>query len=380
MRAGIHSLLVRALCVLTVAVAALYAVESAQAGITFGTLNTIQYNNREQLATYNAATHTYTAVANGTPLAAGMQLYGVLASTTISPNPGAPNVTGVFDTMIAKIINPTTGAAIGAGYTGTAEVLFTSAGDNGILGSSANTYTMADGSTVNGFGTGPNSLLQVYEGSSLTAGVGANLDTLANQAASIAAASNGSYVATFGYGAALTSASPNSAWGAAGAGYWAAEIKYNGGVPVTATAPYALGLVPLAGNAYILMSQGLHNPDLNLTSTLNPSTNGTNIYNNTGLTPTLPDPTVVTSPVTFQLVGGGHENPNVDINNNQVGPWPVQSADPSYISPSVPEPGSLAVMGACFAVGLALRRRSRMKSHSRDASNPAVDDFASIGT
>lgn len=373
MRASIHLLLVRAISALAVAAATLLAADSARAAVAFGALNTIQYNNREQLASYDAATHTYTAVQTGTPLAAGMQLYGVLASTTMSPDPGPPNVTGVFDLVIAKIINPATGAPIGAGYTGTAELLFTPAGDNGILGSSANSYTLADGSTISGFGAGANALLETFQGSTLNAGIGANLDTLANQAASLGAASDGSFLGTFGYGATVTSASPNSAWGAPGTGYWASEIKYVGGVPITATAPYAFGLVALAGNGYILASAGLYNPDLNLTATLNSSTNGTNIYNNTGLTPTVPDPTVVTSPVTFQLVGGGHDNPNVDINNNQVGPWPIQSADPSYISPPVPEPGSVALMGLCMGLGLIAQRRRRLKADPPDGSSPSAD-------
>ena len=373
MRAGAHSLIKRAVSTFAAAAAILLAADSAQAGVAFGALNTIQYNNREQLATYNSSTHTFTAVTAGTPLAAGMQLYGVLASTTMSPNPGPPNVTGVFDLTIAKIINPTTGAAIGAGYTGTAELLFTPSGDNGILGSSANSYTLADGSTVQGFGAGANAMLETYQGSSLNAGIGANLDTLANQAATVAAASDGSFLATFGYGATVTSASPNSAWGAAGTGYWASEVKYVDGAPITATSPYAFGLVPLAGNGYILAAAGLYNPDLNLTATLNSPTNGTNIFNNTGLTPTVPDPTVVTSPVTFQLVGGGHDNPNVDINNNQVGPWPIQSADPSYISPHVPEPGSLVLMGFCMGAGLIVRRRRRGKSDLHAVSDPGAD-------
>ena len=374
MRASIRSLM-RSLSTLAVAAATLHAADAAQAGIAFGALNTIQYNNREQLATYNAATHTFTAVTAGTPLATGMQLYGVLASTTMSPDPGPPNVTGVFDLTIAKIINPTTGAEIGAGYTGTAELLFTPSGDNGILGSSANTYTLADGSTVQGFGAGDNAMLQAYQGSTLNAGIGANLDTLANQAATVGAASDGSYLATFGYGATVTSASPNSAWGAPGTGYWASEVKYVGGAPITATSPYAFGLVTLAGNGYILASGGLYNPDLNLTATLNSPTNGTNIYNNTGLTPTVPDPTVVTSPVTFQLVGGGHDNPNVDINNNQVGPWPIQSADPAYISPPVPEPGSVALMSLCMGVGLILQRRRRLKPEASGQKPAGCDQI-----
>ena len=374
MRAGTHSLIKRALSTFGVAVSILLAADSsARAGVAFGALNTIQYNNREQLATYNSTTHTFTAVAEGTPLTAGMQLYGVLASTTMSPNPGPPNVTGVFDLTIAKIINPTTGAAIGAGYTGTAELLFTPSGDNGVLGSSANTYTLVDGSTVQGLGAGANAMLQAYQGSTLNAGIGANLDTLANQAATVGAASNGSFLATFGYGATVTSASPNSAWGAAGTGYWASEVKYVGGAPITATSPYAFGLIPLAGNGFILASAGLYNPDLNLTATLNSPTNGTNIFNNSGLTPTVPDSTVVTSPVTFQLVGGGHDNPNVDINNNQIGPWPDQSADPSYISPHIPEPGSLVLMGFCMGAGLIVRRRRRCKSDSHETSAAGVD-------
>ena len=268
MKVGNH-----ALWACAVAAAAWCCTASAQAGITQGALNTIQYDNREQLATYNATSHTFTAVPVGTALAPGMQLYGVLASTVVQPDPGPPNVTGVFDIEIAKIINPATGGAVPAGYTGTAEILFTSAGNNGILGSSANTYTLADGSTVHGFGAPANAMLLAYQGSTLNAGVGSNLDTLATQAAGVTAASDGSFLASFGYGATLTSASPNSSWGAAGVGYWASEVKYVGGVPVTATSPYAFGLVPLSGSGYILLSAGLYNPDLNLTSTLNsPST------------------------------------------------------------------------------------------------------------
>src|SRR5690349_7359134 len=92
MRASIHSLM-RALSMLAVATAILQAADPDRAGIALRALNTIQYNNREQLATYNSATHTVTAVAAGTPLAAGMQLYGGLASTTVSPDPGPPNET-----------------------------------------------------------------------------------------------------------------------------------------------------------------------------------------------------------------------------------------------------------------------------------------------
>jgi hypothetical protein len=362
MRIGFHAILSG------LAAAAIFCcTAAAQAGITYGALNTIQYNNREQLATFDSGTHTFTAVPTGTPLAAGMQLYGVLASTTIQPDPAAPNVTGVFDIEIAKIINPASGAAIPAGYTGTAEVLFAPAGNDGILGSAANTYTLADGSTINGFGAPANALLSTYQGSTLTAGIGSNLDTLANQAAGLTAASDGAFLATFGYGAALTSASPNSSWGAPGVGYWAAEIKYVGGVPVTATAPYAFGLITLSGNGYILLAGGLFNPDLNLTSTLNSSTNGTNIYNNTGLTANTPDPTTVTSPVTFQLTGGGHDNPNVDSGNNQVGPWPIQSADPAYIAPATPEPGSLALMAASLGFGMTWFGRRRNPSRRSES-------------
>jgi hypothetical protein len=352
-----------------VAVGIAFPTVTAQAAIVVG-LNQISYSDREQLATYNDATHTYTAAAPGT-IAVGDHLYGVLASTVESPNAGPPNATSVFDIVIAKIINPATGAAIGAGYTGTAEILYTTdssttGGVTGgfLTGGTGTTYTLADGSTVNGLGEAANSLLAAYQGSTLTTAnpPGANLDTLANEAASVKAATSGTFFGSFGLGSALTDASSNSSWGAAGTGYWAADVRFVGGNLSSGTVPFVFGLVPTSQPAINFV--GLYNELVPLQTGGEPTgTDGTNIYQNTGITPLVPDTAgpplfgPVTSPTSFQLVGGGHAFANTTPGTAG---WPTGSADPVWVDPKVPEPGTMLIMGMGLAFGLPyLRRRQK---------------------
>jgi hypothetical protein len=187
-----------------------FSAATAQAVIVVG-LNQIQYADREQLATYSDATHTYTA-ADPSLIAVGEHLYGISASTVESPNPSPPFVATTFDIVIAKIIDPTTGASIVdgtghiiPGFTGNAEVLFTtdnaglSSGETGgfLTGSTGTMYTLADGSKVAGQGEAANTLNAIFQGSTLTP---LTLDTLANQATGITDASNGAKFGDFGLG------------------------------------------------------------------------------------------------------------------------------------------------------------------------------------
>lgn len=351
------------------AVGVVFSAATSQAAIVVG-LNQISYSDREQLATYNNATHTYTAAAPGT-LAVGDHLYGILASTVESPNPGPPNATSAFDIVVAKIINPATGAAIGAGYTGTAEVLYTTdnatvAGVTGgfLTGSTGTTYTLADGSTLSGTGLAANSLIGTYQGSTLTTAnpPGANLDTLPNEAAGIKAGTNGTFFGSFGLGSALTDADSNSNWGAPGTGYWAADVRFVGGNLASGTVPFVFGLVPTSTPAFNFV--GLYNELIPLqTGGESTGTDGTNIFQNTGVDPLTPDTAgppffgPVTSPTTFQFVGGGHAF--VNTTPGTAG-WPTGSADPAWVDPRAPEPATMLIMGMGLAFGLPyLRRRQK---------------------
>jgi len=356
------------------AVGVVFSAATAQAVIITG-LNQNQYSNREQLATYNNATHTYTSVAPGS-IAVGHHLYGVFATTT-QTDPAAPAGAGVFDLVVAKIINPTTGAVVGPGYTGTAEILFTTdsatltGGETGgfLTGGTGTTYTLADGSTVNGLGFAANSLQGLYQGSTLVAGVGSNLDTLPNQATGITDSANGVQYGTFGLGAALTDTSANSNWGAAGIGYWASDVTMVGGVVVSGTTPFAFANVATS----VLPSP----PYIQLYNELVPlqkggeynGNDGTNIYTNAGLSPLTADPLagtiavggtglVIPNPNTnaFTYVGGGKASANTNG-----GPWPNTSSDPTWIDPQAPEPGTMLIVGMGLAFGLPyLRRRQKV--------------------
>jgi hypothetical protein len=346
-----------------IAVAAIaFLASTANAAIQVG-LNQIQYADREQLATYNDVTHTYSATSGG--LAVGDHLYGVFATTT-ETHPAPPAGSGAFDLVVAKIIDPATGAVLTpatlATFTGSAEVLFTSdsavlsGGETGgfLTGGTGTTYTLVDGSTINGLGLAANTLQSLYQGSTLVAGVSSNLDTLPNQAASLTAAGNGILFNTFGLGAALTDTSANSLWGAAGIGYWAADVSFVNGVLDTGSVPFVFGNVStLQPNS---LYQGLFNELIPLQLGGEKfGTDGTNIHNNNGATPLGPPALTATSPVTFSYVGGGHSN--VNING---GPWPTTSSDPSWIDPKAPEPATMLLMGMGLAVGIPyLRRRQQ---------------------
>jgi len=345
------------------AVGIAFSVATAQAAIVVG-LNSIDYTNREQVATYNSTTNTYTATSQ---IAVGDHLYGINVSTTESPDPAPPTASLAFDLVVAKIIDPSTGASIGAGYTGTAEVLFTtdsatlSGGETGgfLTGSSGATYTLADGSTINGLAASANSLDATFQGSSLTS---ATLDS-GTQAGGITAATNGTLFSDFGLGAALTDTSADSQWGAAGIGYWEADVKFFGGVLQSGTVPFIFGLVPTSPTPPATSYVGLYNELVPLqNSGVETGSDTTSIHNNAGLLPLLPDPTAGTLssgqvPTTFAAVGGGHAFVNVP--GGPV-PWPNGSADPYWVDPKAPEPGTMLLVGMGLAFGLPyLRRRQK---------------------
>ena len=350
------------------AVGIAFSVATAQAAIVVG-LNQIQYDNREQLATYNDTTHTYTAVAPGA-IAVGDHLYGIFATTSETNNSPPPGQ-GVFDIVVAKIIDPTTGASIGAGYTGTAEVLFTTdsatltGGETGgfLTGSIGTTYTLADGSTVNGLAQATDSQQALYQGSTLTP---LTLDTLANQGAGITGATNGTIFSSFGLGAALTDTSTNSNWGAAGIGYWASDVRMLSGAVLSGTVPFVFGQVSTGLPNSSL--QGLYNQlvPLQIGGEYN-GNDATNIYTNAGSTPLTPDPfagttavggagLVIPNPNTnaFAYVGGGKAS-----SNTNGGPWPNTSADPTWVDPKTPEPGTMLLMGMGLVFGFPYLRRRR---------------------
>jgi len=329
------------------------SVPAAKADILAGSFNQIDYADGETIATYDAGTHTYTPVATTVvggitvpTIAVGDHFYGISAATVQTALPGgAQSVTGTtaFDLVIAKIIDPLTGASIASPstFTGAVEVLFTSDSTTGGFLTGSGTYTLDDGSSVTGLGATANTLDALYQHSTLTAatiGVG-------SQATGIANASNGSLYGNFGLGATLTPASANSSWGAAGVGYWVSDVTLNaGGVDpiLSGSVPFSVGLVDLSPSTYGF--KPLTNVELSLqTGGELTGTDGTNIHNNrTG------------GSTGFTLVGGGHAFSQIPT-----GAWSNTSADPLAIDPNAPEPASMLIMGMGLAFGLPFLRRRR---------------------
>jgi hypothetical protein len=352
------------------AVGIAFSAATSQAAIVVG-LNNIKYADYEQLATYNNTTHTYTAVNPLlTQIAVGDHFYGVSEATVESPDNSPPHSASVFELVIAKIIDPTTGAALTpaaiAGFTGYVEVLFTSdsalvGGVGGVTGgfltgSSGTTYTLVNGDTVSGLGQTLNTMDAVYQGSTINNPTIQDPELLANQATGITHASNGTLYSDFGYGGgaagSLNDTSANSSWGAAGTGYWATDIFLVGGLQTigVATSTFGLGL------------QSLTLPNSDYLPLLNPvigsmhggegtGTDGTNIHNNNGLTPLGPPASL--TPVGFTLTGQGNATVGFP------GPWPVQSSDPFNIDPQAPEPGTMLLMGMGVVFGVPYLRRRR---------------------
>lgn len=346
------------------AVGIAFSAATAQAVIIVG-LNQDSYADREQVATYNSTTHKYTAVTPGT-IAVGDHLYGISA-TTVETGQTNPTVTTVFDLVAAKIINPMTGASIGAGYTGTAEVLFTtenallSSGETGgfLTGSTGTTYTLADGSTIGGLAQASNTLNAIYDFGSTLSGKSGSLDSYATQAIGVTNATNGTLYGDFGLGAALTDSSANSNWGAAGTGYWAADVQFINGIGQTGTIPFVFGLTALTpppATSYVGLLNELIPLQIGGEKT---GTDGTNIFNNNGVTPLGPPAVTATSPVTFTYVGGGHASLNTNAPPFGTSVWPNSSADPTWIDPKTPEPGTMLMVGMGLAFGLPYVRRRR---------------------
>ena len=348
------------------AVGLAFSAVGVEAAIIVG-LNQDNYVGREQLATYTDGTHTYAADTSAGGITVGDHLYGMYVATAESALP--LQTTGAFDIVVAKIVDAATGASITdasghllGGFSGTAEVLFTtdnatlSSGQTGgfLTGSSATTYHLVDGSSISGLNQAANTMDTIFLNSTWAGQSG--LVDQGSQAHGITNTTNGALYNDFGLGTALTDTSTNASWGASGTGYWVSDVSVKSGVVQSGSVPFVFGLQPLASppaTAY----HGLFNELIGLQKGGEATgTDGTNISNNNGATPLGPG-----GSTTFAFVGGGHAN--VNTNAPPFGPsvWPTSAADPVWLDPITPEPGTLLMIGMGLTLGLPyLRRRQKV--------------------
>jgi hypothetical protein len=341
---------------------------AAQAGITLSTLNQIQFENRENEVN----------VAGGTAgnLDVGDGLEGILRVNQLDPSgdvfgaAAANEPAGVFDVTVAKIIISSVSGTITQAV-GT-EVASASA-ITGQAGSSASVHVLFRPTNTTGAegllaGQPAGSVLALWEGG---ANLRASLNAVNSTATDIAAATDGTFLGAFGFGANAYAA--NSDWGAAGNGYWYATLDVfivgdpdGSGGPLLGTGMadtstnFFYGLEVLAGTLGGGEGPvGLFNKQLLGPSTI-PST--TAIQNNRGISEFIAHPLAAT-PTKFDLVGRGNTSLNTagpggasgDANTR----WVIFSNDPAQLFPT-PEPTSFALLAMGAACGLPwIRRRIR---------------------
>lgn len=319
------------------AVVLLNVAASANAGILLGQPNTINFQNREIV---DDADGDFS-------ISAGDRIFGILYANSIDSTPPQPTVspelTGVFDLRVVHVIALEADAGLGisvgdsidptagGGYSGEALVLFNPTGAGGILaGATAGTA------------------LQLWEGGADT--IAALNAPGSDPTATIAAASDGTFIGDFGFDSlGVTPAD----WGAAGVGYWGAQVFYDGGISEDGASIY-YGLNYLAGPVGAFGMNGLQNSALTGSVRNDFDDAGTMVSDNR-----------IGGSTVFDFVGKAAQEFN-DAAGLSAGTtaadrakFPLYSNDPAALHPNVPEPGSmiLALIGAGCAIPVVRRRR-----------------------
>ena len=338
----------------------------ARAGIVFGTVNQLQFDNREN--EINVAGGVYGR------MDVGDRLVGVLDTNEINSalgdqTPPTPEVTGIFDVTVAFIISAATGQSINpATFTGTAFALFrptNMTGAEGLLGTAVTSLTKADGTTPSGSFTGlglaAGSAIAIYEGGTpLQTTLDDGTASVADVFRAASSGGGGALQGAFGF----NEYDSIDDWGKAGNGYWYAKVTFTSAAKPGPGSTFYYGLNALEGPIADLGGgpNPLLNPELTDPDDVPDDVAPTTILAN-AISELAGGPLGGTGTNFYDLVGKGATRAN---NSTQQSPadrdkFAIHSQDPAHVFPSTPEPASiaLALMGGGLFVPMARRRRQQ---------------------